>query len=101
MARADGHVAATRSAGVEAAGLAERLGDERSSAQIAAARLEVLVAPAAHQQPLGADLGDVRHRFGRRSSASGLPPSPVIPAGGQAPNQLSRAPSSVRTAPEK
>jgi cyclopropane-fatty-acyl-phospholipid synthase len=36
-----------------------------------------------------------------RSSASGLPASSASPAGGQGPNQLSRAPSMVRTAPER
>ena len=39
--------------------------------------------------------------LGRRSSASGLPDSSTIRAGGQGPNQLSRAPSIVRTVPER
>ena len=45
--------------------------------------------------------GTSAHGFGLRSSASGLPLSPVIPAGGHAPNQLSRAPSSVSTVPDR
>ena len=39
--------------------------------------------------------------FGRRSSASGSPASSLAPPGGQAPNQLSRAPSIVITQPER
>jgi 4'-phosphopantetheinyl transferase EntD len=38
--------------------------------------------------------------FGRRTSASGLPAASAIAPGGQGPNQLSRAPSIVMTAPE-
>ena len=41
-----------------------------------------------------------RH-FGRRSSATGSPPSPAIASGGQGPAQLSRAPSIVIVVPEK
>ena len=64
-------------------------------------RPEVLIPPRAHQQPLGPELRHGAHRCGRRSSASGLPSSPVRPPGGHAPNQLSRAPSIVRIAPER
>src|SRR5205807_7494457 len=38
--------------------------------------------------------------FGRRSSASGLPASSAIGAGGHGPSQLSRPPSTVITVPE-
>ena len=47
------------------------------------------------------DLGGPTQRPGLRSSASGSPDSPAPSGGGQAPNQLSRAPSIVITQPEK